>query len=700
MQKLIAITLFFFICNNSWSQSIIPDISNLKTKKEQLQRLAVVCDSFNKIEEYKNTLQVAHFATSIIDASDNLNLSLFYYYIASCDQDTDRDSSIVYYEKSLQHARLSKNSKRINTALFDLLYMYINTAGYTTKRDQVAGEINTILDTTSNIAIKGKCYSTLSDYYGSIGWLERELNYRLNNLGLSKAAMERGEFKGSDADSVNLGVSYFNVGDLYEKSNNYSKAQEYYRLAKPLLWDYIAGLCAFYNGMSITYTRLGQIAEAEIYADSLRKLVEQKQNNESGWSDMLDLYLNNADYYLDQRNVAKAMPYLLEAEKWINTKITEPIQVGTFHYTMGKALVRQKKYNEALSHLKKAEAIGSYLSVPALSFVLRELATCYEGLGLWMQSSSYYAKYLPLKDSLDANAAQQSMANAEARFQNKSKQQEIDLQKTQLAFSRKQKMWMLAGIAGLLLIAATLFLFYRNKKKNAEKLTLLNKDLEEANRTKAKLFSIIGHDLRSPISQVYQFLKLQQLNPDALNTEQKNELSNKIQTATGSLLETMEDLLLWSKTQMNEFKTSLQTVEVIPVVETCKQLLQLNSDAKNISYQQTINDGDSAQTDTYFLQTIVRNLLQNAIKASPDNGIINIYTKKRENTIALHIKNDGATFTQENYLQTLSSQENSSSINGIGLRLVDELSKKINATVTFLMPANGGTLVEINLKIV
>ena len=90
--------------------------------------------------------------------------------------------------------------------------------------------------------------------------------------------------------------------------------------------------------------------------------------------------------------------------------------------------------------------------------------------------------------------------------------------------------------------------FYRNKKKTAKlldkknrSLSKLNSDLEEANQTKAKLFSIIGHDLRSPISQVYQFLKLQQLNPDALNTEQKNELSNKIQTATGSLLETMED---------------------------------------------------------------------------------------------------------------------------------------------------------------
>ncbi|HRF25200.1 MAG TPA: hypothetical protein PLR98_13585, partial [Chitinophagaceae bacterium] len=59
---------------------------------------------------------------------------------------------------------------------------------------------------------------------------------------------------------------------------------------------------------------------------------------------------------------------------------------------------------------------------------------------------------------------------------------------------------------------------------------------------------------------MYQFLKLQQLNPDALSNEQKAELNNKIQNATGSLLETMEDLLLWSKTQMNEFKVTMQPV--------------------------------------------------------------------------------------------------------------------------------------------
>lgn len=66
----------------------------------------------------------------------------------------------------------------------------------------------------------------------------------------------------------------------------------------------------------------------------------------------------------------------------------------------------------------------------------------------------------------------------------------------------------------------------------------------------------------------------------------------------------MEDLLLWSKTQLNEFKTSVEPVALLPVIETCKQLLQLNSEAKNISYQQTIEPTDMANTDIYFLQTI------------------------------------------------------------------------------------------------
>ncbi|HEV7782334.1 MAG TPA: tetratricopeptide repeat-containing sensor histidine kinase, partial [Chitinophagaceae bacterium] len=614
------------------------------------------------------------------------------------------DSAIGYYERSLLHGRLARNSKRITVVLFDLLYIYINTAGYTSQRDNMASTIKNVLDTTSNSKLKIKCYENLGNYYSAIGWYEQELNYRLQAVELSKAAMLRGEYKDTDADSTNLGVAYFNIGDLYEKIRNNTKAQEYYLLAKPLLWNYDAGLCEFYKGMSFTYTKLGKTAEAKSYADSLRNIVTQRMDNSVGWGTMLYLSLSNADFYLDQQNTSAAMPYLTEAEKWVGSKVTNEIEIGTFHYTMGKALVTQKNYKEALPYLKKAEIVGPGFSVSVFSNVLRMLAVCHQGLGQWQEAGAYYSKYLPLRDSLDANTAQQSMANAEARFQNKEKQQQIEIQHTQLSFARKQNLWLIAGLGLLGLLAIVLIAFYRNKKKTADilneknvTLANLNTALEEANHTKSKLFSIISHDLRSPISQVYQFLKLQQLNPQSLDEQQRNELSNKIQSATGSLLETMEDLLLWSKTQMNEFKTDIHTTALFPIVEACQKLLQLNSEAKNIRYTRTIPENIMVKTDPYYLQTILRNLLQNAVKASPENGEIQLGTEQRPEGLIFYIQNHGGSFTQEQYKQIISSEEHAKSLNGLGLRLADELSQKIGATITFRSPETGVTRVEIML---
>jgi len=225
-------------------------------------------------------------------------------------------------------------------------------------------------------------------------------------------------------------------------------------------------------------------------------------------------------------------------------------------------------------------------------------------------------------------------------------------------------------------------------------LALLNNDLEEANQTKAKLFGIISHDLRSPISQVYQFLKLQQMAPDRLNEVQRLELSNKIQSATGSLLETMEDLLLWSKTQMNQFNTDMQPVSVKDVVDECLGLLQLNIEAKNIDVNNELTSDFIVHSDPYFLLTILRNLLQNAIKVSPENGIIRVNFKER----TLKIENCGGHFSQHQYEQVLTSKEDVNSLSGLGLRLVDELSRKVQAKVTFAAVAAETTIAEITFR--
>lgn len=686
-------------------QTIIPDLSHIKTKKEQLQRIATICDSLNYLEQYTKTQQVSHFALSIADRSDHYNRSLFYYYIGVSYNGVINDSAIFYFEKSLQQARLikddSRKEKRIRNALRESLYMYINVDGYTLKRDSVASEISHILDTATDTDTKIKFYNILADYYSAIGWYEQELNYRLQYLELSVSEMKQGKYKGTDADSTNIGVAYFNVGNLYEKLNQNAKAQEYYRLSKPLLWNYVAGICSYYGGVASTSLNQGNKAAAQQYTDSLRMLVEQKMNIPAGWNIVLELYLAHAEHYLDRQNAAEAMSYLKQAETLIGTNITETVSISAFQYTMGKALMAQKNYIAALPYLQKAELANSAFSAAEHAKLLRALADCYEGLSQWQNAAAYYKKYLPLRDSIDAKSAQQSMANAEARYQNKEKAQEIEAQKTQIAFVQKQRLWLIAGLVLLSLVATLLIFIYRNKRKTANildeknrQLHRLNNDLEEANRTKAKLFSILGHDLRSPINQVYQFLKLQQLNPNALSADQKNVLNSKIQTATGSLLETMEDLLLWSKTQMKEFKTNIQPVQITKTMQQALALMQLNIVAKNLNVNNQIPAQLIVNTDPYYLQTIVRNLLQNAVKASPENGKI-ILTADAER---ISIANEGAPFTQQQYESMLQDNDSTKGLTGLGLKLADELSRKINATINFNSKTAGFTTAVVKFN--
>lgn len=233
---------------------------------------------------------------------------------------------------------------------------------------------------------------------------------------------------------------------------------------------------------------------------------------------------------------------------------------------------------------------------------------------------------------------------------------------------------------------------YRNKRRTAALLDDKNRqmgtlieELEEANRTKAKLFGIISHDLRSPISQVYQFLKLQQLNPNRLNNEQKEQLSEKIQTATGSLLETMEDLLLWSKTQMNQFQPSIGRVFIDEVVSQCLSLLHLNIEARQLQIDRRIPEDATAETDPYYLQTILRNLLQNAIKAAEEHSTVHL--EWNEGTRQLTIENSGPAFSQAQYEQILAQPDTQKGLNGLGLRLVDDLSAKSHLRVQFENPA-------------
>ncbi|MCE7072904.1 ATP-binding protein [Dyadobacter sp. CY327] len=680
------------LLSNIYAQSI-PDLSGYKTTKDKLEALADLCDTLALAENVEREKVVSKYALKLAPANDWYYRSIFHYNLGFAYESADPDSSIYFHEQSLADARKGKLPIRILTVLQRLLFSYYNTPGHTHKSDNALREMLASIDTTKNENSKASLYATIGNYYSVKGQYNTQIQYLLKGIAIKKKLIEQGVTK----DREDVVVDLMSLSEIYIQMAQGEKGLYYGKEARKYIVAYKPYLNHHYKDMTDVYILLKQPGMAKIYYDSLAGMITPDNQNSGRRSNKIAADLTFADYYMSNKQLDSAAIFIKRANdlapKWAGEFLMSQV-----NYMTGELYMAQKQYAKALPLLKAAEPNSTGLGLEIHAFLLQSLARCYAATGQWQQAYAYYDKYAPIRDSLYLESSRKSIADAEAQYQNKDKQQQIEMKNIQIDKAQKQRIWLISGLALLALSLVLLGIIYRNKRKNAAILDQKNKELakliaelEEANHTKAKLFSIISHDLRSPISQVYQFLKLQQLNPKLLSDLQKAELSEKIQTATGSLLETMEDLLLWSKTQMNQFKADIQPVDVSHIASQSLKLLQLNIDSKNLRVENNVPSGTMVQTDPYYLQAIIRNLLQNAVKASDENGLIRLGINGNENRLTFFIENGGKAFSEEDYQRILAQKDAGKGLSGLGLKLVDELSLKTGLRIEFQNPAESLT---------
>ena len=604
-----------------------------------------------------------------------------------------RDNFEDAYKAAVKANLIEKSIKPLGNLVSIYHYM-----GLQSKADSAAQQLKHIAETVDTLKNKNSIYYNLGLYnqqqkfYYSVA-----LDNFLTSAELYKPIADTTKVVKLKTDYANILMM---VSEVYLYLKQPDKALQYLEYVKP------------YLGLSkiVDITAYGKLIRSQVQLNNAKEalryynlLYEAAGSVPVKFSEMVSANLEMASLASKEKNYPVAKTYIDKANKQSKLDNKE-ILTSSVNLAYGDYFKNTGEPDKALIYYKVAEPGSAKYNKEQYRDLLKSLTALQIQMGNKVEASSTFAKFIELSDSLTDRKISLNLAEMEAIFQNKNKQQQIDTKNLVLDAAHTQKIWLIAGLSLLGLTVFLLIIIYRNKRKTAQVLdeknqilSNLNHKLEEANQTKAKLFSIISHDLRSPISQVYQFLKLQQLNPQLLDEQQKNELSNQIQTATGSLLETMEDLLLWSKTQMSEFKTSIQTAALLPIVDACKNLLKLNSDSKNIVYKNLIPAGLTVDTDPYYLQNIIRNLLQNAIKASPENGEIKIGNRQTDDGMVIYIKNEGSAFTQQQYQHILTSEEAVKNLNGLGLRLVAELSEKIGASINFKNTDSASTLVEINL---
>ena len=169
-------------------------------------------------------------------------------------------------------------------------------------------------------------------------------------------------------------------------------------------------------------------------------------------------------------------------------------------------------------------------------------------------------KLVAIKDSIFTNQSKETIKNLEDQRTIELKNKEILINKITLESKEKQKWIYIFGIGFLTILGFSLIYQNQNRKKTNEKLQVLNNDLDQANKTKIKFLSILNHDLRSPVYNFIHLMQLQKESPELLDEKTKIEIENKTILSAENLLFSMEDLLLWSKGEMDNFEPKPENI--------------------------------------------------------------------------------------------------------------------------------------------
>jgi Signal transduction histidine kinase len=219
------------------------------------------------------------------------------------------------------------------------------------------------------------------------------------------------------------------------------------------------------------------------------------------------------------------------------------------------------------------------------------------------------------------------------------------------------------------------------------------RDLLYTMKNRDRLYSVIAHDLRSPLSSIKMILNLlvTELDGGKISNEYYDML-NEVNRTSEELFILLDNLLKWTKTQIGKTNVVIQEIDLNGLIKGLEELYKLMSQNKNIKITlDTTNERVIVKSDSDMVKTIIRNLLSNAIKFSFEDSEIIIHVKDTTEEVIVCVEDHGCGINEENQ-HTLLVDKNSSFTSfgtkneegsGLGLNLCREFVKKINGRLWF-----------------
>ena len=243
-------------------------------------------------------------------------------------------------------------------------------------------------------------------------------------------------------------------------------------------------------------------------------------------------------------------------------------------------------------------------------------------------------------------------------------------------------------------------------EKNKHLLIKNNEELKEANATKDRFISILGHDLRGPFRSVLGFSELLMKNINKYDKDDIREFAGLINSSSKQTYNLLNNLLEWSRSQQNRIAFNPQINNVLSIIKETYLLVNNSAEAKNITVELDIPEQINIEADTEMIKTVIRNILNNAIKFTENKGNIIISALKEACKVEIQISDTG-TGMSETTKNSLFKIGKISSISGtagergtgFGLLLCKEFIDKHNGTIEVESEIGKGSKFIITLPI-
>jgi signal transduction histidine kinase len=532
--------------------------------------------------------------------------------------------------------------------------------------------------------------------YNQQGYYSRAVDWLLRSLKVAEEIH----------DSVNISLNLANIGSIYSKLEDYEKALEYglqaygyYRRSGNKIME-----ATVTGGLGDVYDGLHQRDKAlDYYAQALALL--RQLGDRAG---LVVNLANRAITYSENKEYERSITDFLEAARLADS-LGDSYRLASllaeFAHTFINAaqavsgeLPGKRAYylEEARKTLSQALAINERNgNLDALADNYKYIALLDSVNGNYKEALVAYEKYKDFYDSIFTANNQKTIQKLEDQRQIDLRDKQIQINQLDLHNQRNQRWFFIGGLLALFLVGALLFFQSRQRKKANLELRSLNVQLGEANRSKAKLFGIIGHDLRSPVAGLINFLHLRNMSPD-LSGEDLERHEKNIAARAENLLHTMEDLLFWSKGQMANFSPQKST---LAVDELFAEMRLLYPDEEQLQIRFVNPDRLELFTDGDYLKTILRNLSTNAIKAVKERpvGLIVWRAWEESGRAYLSVTDNGPGLPEAGQRVLVDAEAVVGATSGFGLHLVRDLAAAIGMAINVRSQPGVGTVFTLHL---